>query len=99
METLKDILNIDSNSDTLTKLEEVLTEIVASEYNSACAYANIDKVEFDYITSDKPLITLHLRYGVASEDDWQKTIELPYKKDSIDFIAGQFFQAMIDKEW
>lgn len=92
-----DFLNIKE----INKLEEALTEIVASEYTSACAYVNIDKVELNYVAceeDDEPLTTMTVRYGVAGEKDWQKTIELYYKKDSIDFIAGQFFQAMVDGE-
>lgn len=89
------------NIKEINKLEEALTEIVAHDYGSACAYANIDKVELDFSTceeNEEPLTTITIRYGVASDNDWQKEIELYYKKDSIDFIAGQFFQAMIDKE-
>ena len=89
------------NIKEINKLEEALTEIVASEYSNACAYVNVDKVEFNYIAceeDDEPTTTITIRYGVAGENDWQKTIELYYKKDSIDFIAGQFFQAMIDGE-
>lgn len=92
-----DFLNIKE----INKLEEALTEIVASEYNSACAYVNIDKVELSYIAceeDEQPMTTITVRYGVASENDWQKTIQLYYKKNSIDFITGQFFQAMIDQE-
>lgn len=86
----------------VNKLEEALTEIVASEYNNACAYVNVDKVELSYIAceeDEEPMTTITIRYGVTGEKNgWQKTIELYYKKDSIDFIAGQFFQAMVDQE-
>ena len=89
------------NIKEINKLEEALTEIVASEYISACAYVNIDKVELNYIAceeDEEPMTTITVRYGVAGENDWQKTIQLYYKKDNIDFITGQFFQAMINEE-
>ena len=86
-------------------LEEVLTEILAKEYETACAYVNVDKVELDYLNSGcsdpsgKPLITIHIRYGVANTgEDWQKEIDLYYDKSSLDFIAGQFYQVLVSED-
>ena len=83
----------------ITKLEEKLTEVLAKEYDSACAYVAVDKVEFSYIAcepGDKPTVTITLRYGVyGDEKEWQKNTEIFYENDSLDFIAGQFFQVLI----
>lgn len=85
----------------ISKVEDRLTEVIAKEYQSACAYANIDKVEISYLATepgDKPVVVLYIRYGVASENDWQKELKLYYEEDSLDFIAGQFFQALVGAE-
>lgn len=91
------------------KLEEVLTEILAKEYDTACAYVNVDNVELDYLTcenpSEKPLITIHIRYGVASIEKnkkdnggWQKEMDLYYNRSNLDFIAGQFYQVLVSED-
>lgn len=104
MKPFVNFLNAESiDNQHVCKLEEVLTEVLAKEYNTACAYVNVDNVELSYLTcedpTDKPLITIHLRYGVASaEKDWQKEMDLYYDRSSLDFIAGQFFQALIETE-
>ena len=87
----------------ISKIEEALTEVLAKEYDTACAYVCIDKIELSYLTcenpTDKPLVTMHLRYGVASVGkDWQKEMDLYYDRSDQDFIAGQFFQALIETE-
>lgn len=87
----------------IRKIEEVLTEILAREYHTACAYVSVDKIELSYLTceepDDKPVITMHLRYGDADAGkDWHKEMDLYYDRSNLDFIAGQFFQALIDTE-
>lgn len=96
----EEFLNPNSiNTQHVHKLEEVLTEILAKECGTSCAYVNVDEIELSYLTcedpTDKPLITIHIRYGVVStEKDWQKETDLTYSKSSLDFIAGQFYQVV-----
>jgi len=102
METT-DFLNFDNiKTEHILMLEEKLTEIVAKEYGTACAYVKVDEIELSYLTredpTDKPLITIHLRYGVAGENDWQKEMELFYEIGDLMFISGQFYQAFISGE-
>lgn len=99
----KEFLNPNSiDAQHVCKLEEVLTEILAKENGTACAYVNVDKIELDYLTcekpNDEPLITIHIRYGVAdTKEDWQKEIDLYYNKSNLDFIAGQFYQVLVSE--
>ena len=104
MKPFTDFLNAESiDTQQVCKLEDVLTEVLAKEYDTACAYVSVEKVELSYLTcedpTDKPLITIHLRYGVASAGkDWQKEMDLYYDRSSLDFIAGQFYQALVSQE-
>ena len=104
MKPFIDFLNAESiDNQHVCKLEDVLTEILAKEYDTACAYVSVENIELCYLTceepTDKPLITIHLRYGVASAGkDWQKEMDLYYDRSSLDFIAGQFYQALISQE-
>lgn len=103
MESFADFLKFDSiKTEHILKLEDVLTEVLAKEYDTACAYVNVDNIELGYLAcsepTDKPVITLHLRYGVAGENDWQKEMDLFYEKSDLMFISGQFYQALIDQE-
>lgn len=104
MKPFTDFLNAESiDTQQVNKLEDVLTEVLAKEYDTACAYVSVEKVELSYLTcedpTDKPLITIHLRYGVANAGkDWQKEMDLYYDRSSLDFIAGQFFQALVSQE-
>ena len=99
-----DFLKFDNiKTEHILMLEDVLTEVLAKEYDTACAYVSVEKVELSYLTcedpTDKPLITIHLRYGVASTGkDWQKEMDLYYDRSSLDFIAGQFYQALVSQE-
>ena len=103
MKPFTDFLNTESiDTQQVCKLEDVLTEVLAKEYDTACAYVSVDKIELSYLTcedpTDKPVITLHLRYGVTNEHDWQKEMDLFYDRSNLDFIAGQFYQALVSQE-
>ena len=96
-------LNFDNiKTEHILMLEEKLTEVLAKEYNTACAYVNVDKIELSYLTredpTDKPLITIHLRYGVAGENGWQEETDLFYETGDLMFISGQFYQTLVSQE-
>lgn len=88
----------------ISKIEDRLTNILQNEYGGDEAFwVCIDKVEFIYLVcdpGDKPTVIIKIRYGYQAdgEDSWQKELELYYEEDSIDFIAGQFYQALIETE-
>jgi len=87
----------------ISKIEDKLTEVLKKEYGAADVWVGIDKIELDYVTcelGDKPVVTIKIRYGQHADDDssWQKELELYYEEDNLDFIAGQFYQALIERE-
>ena len=92
------------NTEEISKIENRLTEVLMNEYGGdTFLYVCIDKVELSYVVcepGDKPTVTMKIRYGYHSdsEDSWQKELELYYEEDNLDFIAGQFFQALIETE-
>ena len=92
----------DIKTEHIYMLERKLTEVLAKECGTACAYVNVDKIELSYLScsepTDKPVITLHLRYGVAGENDWQKEMELFYETSDLMFISGQFYQVLVSEE-
>ena len=95
-------MNLLSTKD-ITELEERLLEILAKEYNSKYVFVNVNKVEVDYMfcenIDDEPLITFYINYGdKEAERIWQKELKLYYKEGNIDFIAGQFFEALVEGE-
>jgi len=94
-------MNLPSTKD-ITELEDRLTEVLQNEQGGN--WVNVSKIELSYILcdqdDDKPIVTIEIRYGYQSdsEPNWQKELELYYEEDSLDFIAGQFFQALVDEE-
>ena len=78
----------------LNKIQSRLMKLLKKEYREpAGLYCEIDEVCMER-SADGNLITLHIRYGVFNNDttDWQKETEIVIADDSLDFIAGQFFQ-------
>lgn len=92
------------NTEEISKLEDRLTEVLQNEYGGdTFLWVNVDKIELSYIVcepGDKPTVTIKIRYGYHSdgEDSWQKELELYYEEDNLDFIAGQFYQALVERE-
>lgn len=86
----------------VNSLETALTEVLAKEYRSACAYVNVDAISLNYLAcepGDDPLITMHLRYGVAGDSqEWQKEVDLYISVLDPTFIAGQFYQILVSDE-
>ena len=86
----------------IEKLEERLLKVVMGEYPGGNElYLNIDKVDIVYIEGD-PTTTIHINFGRYDpegnpDDRWQKETEIPFVVDNLDFIAGQFFQAIMEK--
>lgn len=86
----------------IEKLEERLLKVVMGEYPGGNElYLNIDKVDIAYIEGD-PTTTIYISFGRYDpegnpDDRWQKEVELDFESENIEFIAGQFFQALVEK--
>ena len=86
----------------IEKLDERLSAIVKEDYADCggTIFAEVSKVEITY-DYDDPLvdITIHFgRYGTLNkEHDFDHTVEIVYKSDNFEFIAGQFAQKIIDE--
>ena len=96
-------LNFDNiKTEHILMLEEKLTEVLAKERGTACAYVSVDKIELDYLScsgpADEPVIIIHLRYGVAGENGWQEETDLFYETGDLMFISGQFYQTLVSQE-
>lgn len=82
------------------KLEKRLTEVVVSEYefSEEEAYVSVEEISTSYICGE-PYTVLSVSFGRLPTDGqkngrWQKSMKLDLTSDSIEFVAGQFFQAL-----
>ena len=91
-----DLLNLD----IIEKIEQrLLLEMKRSYGEGSDLWIRIDRAVVDYF--DDPYITLEISFGnnsVDKEVNWSKKVELPFLVDNPDFVAGQFAQALIEKE-
>ena len=91
-----DLLNLD----IIEKIEQrLLLEMKRSYGECPDLWIRVDRATVDYF--DVPYITLEISFGnnsVDKEVNWSKKVELPFLVDNPDFVAGQFAQALIEKE-
>lgn len=91
-----DLLNLD----IIEKIEQrLLLEMKRSYGECPDLWIRIDRATVDYF--DDPYITLEISFGNTGSDKetkWNKQVELPFLVDNPDFVAGQFTQALIEKE-
>lgn len=91
-----DLLNLD----TIEKIEQrLLLEMKRSYGDHPNLWIRVDRAVVDYL--DEPYVTLEINFGNNSKDketQWNKTLELPFLVDNPDYVAGQFAQALIEKE-
>ena len=91
-----DLLNLD----IIEKIEQrLLLEMKRSYGEWSDLWIRIDRATVDYF--DDPYITLEISFGNNGKDQeakWSKKVELPFLVDNPDFVAGQFAQALIEKE-
>lgn len=91
-----DLLNLD----IIEKIEQrLLLEMKRSYGEWSDLWIRIDRAIVDYL--DGTYVTLEISFGNNSKDkevNWSKKVELPFLVDSPDFVAGQFAQALIEKE-
>lgn len=91
-----DLLNLD----IIEKIEQrLLLEMKRSYGDHPNLWIRIDRAVVDYL--DEPYVTLEISFGNTGSDKdtkWNKQVELPFLVDSPEYIAGQFAQALIEKE-
>ena len=91
-----DLLNLD----IIEKIEQrLLLEMKRSYGEWSDLWIRIDRATVDYL--DGTYVTLEISFGNNSKDkevNWSKKVELPFFVDNPDFVAGQFAQALIEKE-
>lgn len=89
-----------SDGKHINKIQSRLLKVLKEEYKDpAGLYCEIDEVEMHF-SADGNTIYLHIRYGVFNNDttDWQRETELMVGNDNFDFLAGQFFQNLLQTE-
>ena len=84
-----------TNIKNIQNIENKLLEILKSEYPQSIdtLWVAVDNVLIDYI-EEQLTISVRINYGL----DVEKTqkVELFITSDNLDFIAGQFFQYLMD---
>jgi len=86
----------------IEKIDDRLTEIVKAEYlESDCIlFANITNINICYEFGGDPFVIITVKFGRYNskdkDNDFEEIVELDYYSDNIEFIAGQFFQKIID---
>lgn len=89
-----------TNADTIDRIEQrLLLEMKRSYGDHPNLWIRIDRAVVDYL--DEPYVTLEISFGSEGSDrdtKWNKKVELPFLVDSPEYIAGQFAQALIEKE-
>ena len=84
-----------TNIKNIQNIENKILELLKSEYPQSIdtLWVAVDNVLIDYI-EEQLTISMRINYGL----DVEKTqkVELFITSDNLDFIAGQFFQYLMD---
>jgi len=82
----------------IKQIERRLLKVVKENYPAdGHHYCSIDKVEISQI--DGYIIDLTIRYGrTDSDNDFQKVAYLSMVDSNVNFIAGQFFEKLIEAD-
>ena len=84
-----------TNIKNIQNIENKILELLNSEYPQSIdtLWVAVDNVLIDYI-EEQLTISMRINYGL----DVEKTqkVELFITSDNLDFIAGQFFQYLMD---
>jgi len=88
--------------ENIERIEGRLLSVVEQQY--LCPkeemYLDVDRIELSY-DERKVNATMHVSFGrygqnLSESERWRKELELPLESDNLEFIAGQFFQALND---
>lgn len=84
-----------TNIKNIQNIENKLLELLKSEYPQSIdtLWVTVDNVLIDYI-EEELTISIRINYGLDLENS--QKVELFITSDNLDFIAGQFFQYLMD---
>ena len=87
------------NETDIEKVNDRLTKVVESEWGGLeGVYAAIEEITIDYTCSINTTCKIKFgrNLGIENEANWEKELEIYLISDDLEFIAGQFTQAIID---
>lgn len=84
-----------TNIKNIQNIENKLLELLKSEYPQSIdtLWVTVDNVLIDYV-EEELTISIRINYGLDLEKS--QKVELFITSDNLDFIAGQFFQYLMD---
>lgn len=84
-----------TNIKNIQNIENKLLELLKSEYPQSIdtLWVTVDNVLIDYIEEELTIL-IRINYGLDLEKS--QKVELVITSDNLDFIAGQFFQYLMD---
>ena len=84
-----------TNIKNIKNIENKVLEVLKSEYPQSIdtLWVAVDNVLIDYIEEESTVL-MRINYGLDSEKT--QKVELFITSDNLDFIAGQFFQYLMD---
>lgn len=83
------------------KIEKRLLKVVRSEYGhlDGNLYLVVERAEYSNIDGESPLYTIKVCFGREGEYQFRRESEFMLGDGNLNFIAGQFFQAVTDAEY
>lgn len=87
---------IEISKKTIKKIEKRLLKVVRGEYGhiDGNLYLVVERAEYSNIDGESPLYTIRVRFGRQEKNEFQRTVEFTLGDGNLNFIAGQFFQAV-----
>ena len=84
-----------TNIKNIQNIENKLLELLKSEYPQSIdtLWVAVDNVLIDYV-EEELTISIRINYGLDLENS--QKVEFFITSDNLDFIAGQFFQYLMD---
>ena len=84
-----------TNIKNIQNIENKLLELLKSEYPQSIdtLWVAVDTVSITYI-EEEATVSMTIKYGLDLEKS--QDVELFITSDNLDFIAGQFFQYLMD---
>ena len=84
-----------TNIKNIQNIENKLLELLKSEYPQSIdtLWVTVDNVLIDYV-EEELTISIRINYGLDLEKS--QKVEFFITSDNLDFIAGQFFQYLMD---
>ena len=90
-------MKIKITNSSIKKIEKRLLKVVKSQYNGKGLYCCVDKVEITQMEGF--ILEYTIRYGrEGSENNFQNIDTIYVGNQNLNFVAGQFFQCMLDRE-